>query len=276
MECSQPGAIRDEEFIAYLEGENVRPAVVEHLAHCQKCSAQLAAYQRMERTLTRKLYRWDCPSNQLLGEYTLGVLDHGKAVTIRAHLSICVLCTAEMATLTNFLAADPFLQTRMPEEARQEVVLPTSATMYSAAQEVRRKIEHVGEQTLVGVRRIAALLLPPQPDLVYQRSSMQQTGSWPRNYQAEDILISLQLESSPKQRGKLQLIGFVTRQGQSVAALQGICTQLTPSEGVVQTQYIDELGNVIFSALLPATYTLELQFPEGTVVVEHLAVQFQP
>src|SRR5690348_15054930 len=74
MECSKQGAIRDEELLAYLAGEKVRPFVVQHLAECQRCAAQLAAYQRIELTLTSKLYRWDCPPSQVLGEYYLGLL----------------------------------------------------------------------------------------------------------------------------------------------------------------------------------------------------------
>jgi len=34
MECSKPGAIRDEELLAYLAWEKVRPFVVQHLAEC--------------------------------------------------------------------------------------------------------------------------------------------------------------------------------------------------------------------------------------------------
>jgi hypothetical protein len=103
MECSQPGAIREEEFIAFTEGESVRPAVVEHLAHCSKCSSQVALYQRLERELTRKLYRWDCPSSQTLGEYQLGLLDREHAAVIQEHLRACVLCSTELVALIDFL-----------------------------------------------------------------------------------------------------------------------------------------------------------------------------
>jgi hypothetical protein len=66
MQCSKPGTIRSEELLAYLAGKKVRPAVTQHLASCQYCSSQLAAYRRMERTLIKNLYRWDCPPNQIL------------------------------------------------------------------------------------------------------------------------------------------------------------------------------------------------------------------
>ena len=76
MECSEPGAIRDEELLAYLAGEKVRPKVEQHLARCQRCTAQLAAFERLELALTSKLYRFDCPPSQVLGEYQLLSLIH--------------------------------------------------------------------------------------------------------------------------------------------------------------------------------------------------------
>src|SRR5438270_3077031 len=112
MECSQPGAIRDEELLAYLAGEKVRPFVVQHLAECQRCSSQLAAYRQIELALTSKLYRWDCPPNQVLGEYQLGLLSKELTAAVKNHLSMCVLCAAEVATLTEFLANDPLLTER--------------------------------------------------------------------------------------------------------------------------------------------------------------------
>jgi hypothetical protein len=41
------------------------------------------------------------------------------------------------------------------------------------------------------------------------------------------------------------------------------------------TQTIDELGNFVFSSIVPATYTLEVQFPDGVIVVEPLPVTAQ-
>ena len=107
MYCSEPGAIRDEELLAYLEGEKVRSAVESHLAHCQCCSAQLANYQQIERKLISKLYRRDCPSNQILGEYHLGLLSKQLAAQIKGHLNSCVLCASEMAILIEYLTNNP-------------------------------------------------------------------------------------------------------------------------------------------------------------------------
>src|SRR5882757_5524099 len=109
MECSEPGTIRDDELIAYLAGDTVRPAVIEHIARCSACSSQLETYRQVDRKLVSKLYRWDCPSNLMLGEYHLGMLNGEQTVEIQRHLSICVLCSAEVAALTQFLEQDPIL-----------------------------------------------------------------------------------------------------------------------------------------------------------------------
>jgi hypothetical protein len=125
MECSEPGAIRDEEFIAYLENEKVRPMVAEHLANCQECSSRLAMYRNLERKLTSRLFRWDCPSNQLLGEYQLGMLGEKFILAVQAHLKRCVLCAAELATLTSFLTVDPFegeREVRVPVVSGQKII----------------------------------------------------------------------------------------------------------------------------------------------------------
>jgi anti-sigma factor RsiW len=271
MECSEPGAIRDEELVAYLAGERVRPAVVQHLAHCHRCSSQLATYRRMDLQLLSKLYRWDCPPNQLLGEYQMGLLDAEQVLAVKNHLRMCMLCAAEVASVAQFLANDPMLAE--PVSATPEAVLPAVRNNHRSAQNARRTLQQLRERSLSGTRRIAAMLLPPQPRLAYQRAA--QTSMWPRNYAAEDVNISVQVERSPNRKDGLQLIGFVTREGTPLEALQGTPVQLSAPSGPGEAtfiQNIDELGNFVFPSLSPATYILELHLPEGVVVIEPLPI----
>lgn len=277
MECREPGAIRDEELVAYLAGEKVRPAAMEHLAQCSACSARLADYQQLDLKLRSKLYRWDCPSNQLLGEYQLGMLDAESARDVQLHVQRCVLCASEVAALVEFLANDPLLVERSMVASAGVVAPPAALSNHRVVREVKRHVERLGEQTLVGARRIVATLLPSQPRLALQRDTQTQS-SWPRRYAAEDVSISLQIERGPHQRGSLQLLGFVTRRGQALETLQGTPVRLIAGEqtdGSILLQRIDELGNFVFSSLIPATYALELQFPEGIVVIEQIPVPAQ-
>ncbi len=55
----------------------------------------------LERTLTRKLYRVECPDPHALGEYHLGLLEDRPEVT--AHVRECRLCQEELAALERFL-----------------------------------------------------------------------------------------------------------------------------------------------------------------------------
>lgn len=277
MECSEPGAIRDEELMAFVEGDSVRLAVREHLAHCQQCSSRVMLYRRLERKLTSNLYRWDCPSNQVLGDYHLGLLDREQTASVRAHLNACVLCTAELTSLADFLAvdADPLLARWSVKKSLWPNQNGSAATLYPAV--VPRANEHMStahllrEDTLGALHRVVAtLLLPEQSGLAFQRGAS--SVLWPRSYVADGVTVSLQLEPDPKQRGTLQLIGLVMQSDADIAAQAGISAQLLTKDGVVQVQRIDELGNVIFSALPPATYVLEVLFPARTIVVEQIPV----
>ena len=279
MECTKPGAIRDEELLAYLAGENVRPFVVQHLAECQHCSSQMAAYQRVELALTSKLYRWDCPPSQVLGEYQLGLLSKELTAAVKNHLAMCVLCATEVATLTEFLAHDPLLTERAPVPS---VSVQTSSphNNHRSGQGAKGVLDRLSDRSRAGVRRIVATLLPPQPRFAYQREISQAT-LWPRRYSAEDLSISIQVERGTSPRDALQLIGLVTRKGEDLGVLQGTPVLLSAQDvgksfaGTPYMQSIDELGNFIFSSIAPATYTLELQFSESTVVIDQLPVVLQ-
>ena len=264
MECSEPGTIRDEELLAYLAGERVRPDVQQHLARCQGCSAKLVDYRRMELSLTSKLYRWDCPPNQVLGEYQLGLLSNERATAVKLHLSSCILCAKEMATLSQFLANEPVLVERVS-------VQPFSLNNHHTPKEAKPLAGRLRDVSDTQIRRVISAFLPPQPRFAYQRE-VASSEVWPRKFSAEDFSISIQLERGTGRRDSLQLIGFVTRKGTSLQALQGIPVVLFSQTNAVFKQQIDELGNFVFSSISPATYTLELQLPDSTIVIQQLPI----
>jgi len=270
MECIEPGAIRDEELLAYLAGESVRPAVAQHLTKCQHCSSHLADYRQIELMLTSKLHRWDCPPNQILGEYHLGLLRNDLATAVKMHLSTCVLCTAEVAALTRFLANDPML-VEQPQVAKI-TAFPSTSNNHRRAQEA--VLDQLRDRSSAGVRRLIATLLPAQPRLAYQRDAAP-SALWPRCYAAEDVSISIQVERGASRTDSLQLIGFVTRAGGTLESLQGTPVLLSSQTTAVHTQNLDELGNFIFSSITPDTYTLELQLPESTIVIDQLQITLQ-
>ena len=277
MECSAPGTIHDEELLAYLAGERVRPVVPQHLASCQSCTTKLADYRRIEHKLIGKLYRWDCPPNQVLGEYELGLLSGEVAAAVKRHLSRCTLCATEVATLADFLADDATLAEHPALPRHKHPVSPPVSNNHGSAHIAKRALDQVREQTGEGIRRIIANLLPPQPRYALQREvgSTLDAATWPRRYSAEDISISVSVEPETSQRNSLQLIGFVTRNGAALEALQGLPVLLASQAHVQYSQNVDELGNFVFSSIIPATYTLELQFPDRTIVIDALPISIQ-
>ena len=281
MECLKPGAINDEELLAYLAGEKVRPLVEQHLTRCQYCANRLAEFRRIEHTLTSKLYRWDCPPAQVLGEFQLGMLSNELAAAVTNHLSICVLCAAEVASLTEFLANDPMLAEPVPQLAASVPLVPSASNNHHPVQDAKRVLDNVRERSTAGIRRIAAILVPPAPRLAFQRGESAQSALWPRRYMAEDVSISVHVDRGTSRRDALQLIGFVTRKDDALESLQGVAVQLVSqmdaqsAQHAQYTQSIDELGNFVFSSVAPATYMLELQFPESTIVIDELPVAFQ-
>ena len=272
MECSTPGAIRDEELLAYLAGEKVRPFVVQHVAACPHCAQQLAAYRRIELKLTSKLYRWDCPPSQVLGEYQLGMLSKELTAAVNNHLSMCVLCTAEVGTLTNFMANDPMLAEPVTM-SRVAVQASSPNNNHRSAQGIKDVVDRLRDQSGTAARRIIATLVPPQPRLAFQRGRTP-TSLWPRSYTAEDVSISIQVERGMSHRDSFQLLGFVTQKGKSLEALQGtqVILSVQNAENAPYQQHIDELGNFVFASIAPATYALELQFPGSTIVIDQLSV----
>ncbi len=269
MECSEPGAIRDEELAAFLAGDKVRSEVTEHLAHCPACSSQVLPYRRIDLQLTNKLYRWDCPPTQVLGEYQLALLSAFQATQVQSHLLYCLRCSAEVAALTEFLANDPVL-------VAQPAAVRPAVKYHQPVQEVLRTLDQWREHAVEGARRIAASLVLPQPRLAFQRDVAAQVASWPRNYTAEDVNISLQVEQMIQRRDSLQIIGFVKRSGATLEALEGTSVSLLSQDGtLVSTEQIDELGNFVFSTVTPATYSLEVQFSETVVVIEQLLIAAQ-
>lgn len=272
MECLEPGAIRDEELLAYLAGEKVRPFVEQHLTTCQYCANRLAEFRRIELTLTSKLYRWDCPPTQVLGEYQLGMLSQELTAAVENHLSMCVLCAAEVTALNEFLADDSLAVEPAPPVP--VAVLPASSNNHHPVHGAKRALEDLLDRSAAGVRRIAATLIPPSPRLAY-RGDVGSPALWPLRFKAEDVNISVQVERGTGRSDALQLIGFVTRSGESLETLEGVPVQLASGTSMQYTQNIDELGNFVFSSVAPATYSLEVQFPESTVVIEQLPVTLQ-
>jgi hypothetical protein len=73
----------------------------------------------LERALTRKLYRKDCPPPEVLGEMRLGLLAEAQAEPVRAHLDTCPHCQAEVRDLERLLQLEDRERPGLRREGRR-------------------------------------------------------------------------------------------------------------------------------------------------------------
>ena len=106
MSGANHGAITfAEELIAFVDGEAPAP-VGEAIRSDPTLRTAADGYARTQRHLQERLYRFECPSPQLLGEYDLGLLAPAERTRIVAHVVACPRCAAELRMFGGFLAED--------------------------------------------------------------------------------------------------------------------------------------------------------------------------
>lgn len=96
-----------------------------HLATCPFCAGRLEAAQHFEAKLAQELFRADCPPPEKIGEYYLEMLPHAERPMLAKHLSKCVHCQTELATLTAFMPAEnpqPVARKAKPAQPRRNLL----------------------------------------------------------------------------------------------------------------------------------------------------------
>jgi hypothetical protein len=185
-----------------------------------------------ERELRRTLYRFDCPDAQTLGDYQLELIEPIERTRIAAHAVECDECRDELQTLRAFLA------------------LPAV----------------VSDPPLARVRRFVATLFMPTPGLAYG-GLRGASDSSTRVFEANDVTVSV---------GRAQtsgsLLGLVVAAGLSPETLEGHEARLLPREGLPLRTQLDDLGNFEFGNVAAGQYVLEIDLPDGVLVIEELQV----
>ena len=114
MRCSIPPELTDDEISAAVDDE-ADGTILAHLEQCESCRTRFEAAQKIETLLHRKLFRFECPSSQQLGEYELDLLETSERDSIAAHTEGCPRCQAELKTLQQFMALDPIPVPEQPD-----------------------------------------------------------------------------------------------------------------------------------------------------------------
>ncbi|MBV9710659.1 MAG: hypothetical protein JO011_07090 [Ktedonobacteraceae bacterium] len=257
--CTNSMAPSAEELLRLaLDEEPLQKGRREHLEHCPICQRRLMVYKQANRQLLSKLYRSACPPVTQLNLYCAGMLSGDEGIDITDHIAECLLCAREIVTIRQVLADfEPF-------------------PMLAETPAPQRFVE-----------RIIASLVPWKPQLV-TRGAVSDV-SWPRQYRAQEINISLHLSRSSD--GEIILLGLFTSDNpdEAIEEQEGVPVDLYSASDFSATQNagwhavspleqfmtakIDDLGNVVFKAVPPGEYVMVVRLPESEVVIEGLNIE---
>jgi len=107
MKCDTP--VTDEQIEALVDGL-ANPTTANHIANCASCTERFMQVKSFESALRTRLYRWDCPSSNILADYEMNHLPSPDRNRITKHLETCLHCQSEIRDLRAFLNED-----RQPE-----------------------------------------------------------------------------------------------------------------------------------------------------------------
>lgn len=232
------GTTRPEDLIAFIDGEAPED-VRARIAADPAMRASAAQYAQTQRRLQRNLYRFACPSPQLLGEYDLGLVSVDERTRIAAHVVMCPRCTEELRMFRDFLA----LQDEAP---------PNGAG--------------------TRVRRLVANLLSPPPLFSPHASLRGAEETTTRTYQVAGVTITLDL-SAPSPHGRTSLVGLLWRDDDGFAPLIGNVTLYQANGSVVGTTEIDEMGNFAFDEIATGMYRLEVMLGDECISIEEIVIR---
>jgi len=251
MDCLHPVAPNDEELLRFaLDGEEVSEEVGRHLEQCTTCQQRLAKYKNVHSFLVSHLYRRHCPNGTELSLYCAGLLPEDRRISIANHVLDCPLCAAEAADTRQFLAETDLL----PSHASPLHVLNGS------------------------IHRIFATLVRQQAQLVVRRDEVE--AGWPRQYRADSIDVSLHLSRASS--GAYMLLGIITDPTQNIEAFKGVPAELFPAawgkndnkvEKPLLREQVDELGNLVFSAVPVGEYVMIVHLPGRDMIIEELSIE---
>lgn len=230
MECNAPPPLTEDQLSAAADG--VEDATVRsHLASCPSCAARLDAARQAERRLHAALLRWDCPAPAELADYHVRRLAPAQAREVEQHLAGCARCTAELADLRAFMAAD--LLEAAPPPAR----MPSGSAPWS----------------VLFARPVSS------PAAVALRGA----GSGPLMLAAAGATIFLDAQPAGA--------GLISLQGQLVASDEqswtGALVEVRHSGALAASAEVDELGSFACAAFPAGQTELRISLPSGRMLV---------
>ncbi|MBN1139791.1 MAG: hypothetical protein JXM73_24685 [Anaerolineae bacterium] len=267
LNCIDPGAIQAWELDAYADGQNL-PHVAAHLAQCPACRARLEADRAFEARVQDALYRFDCPSPDLLRAYSWGDLPAGQQKQLQGHLAQCPRCADELAEITKAL---------YPADTRRSV--DESVGWRASASTLLARAGQAAAQAGVAIAQLVSRLSsgPPAPRLVpVWRGQAGETLL----FEADEVAVSINLEQD--RTGAYALSGQVLSASadllpQDYARLTGYegANALQPADAAYSAAEakIDINGVFIFPNLRPGAYQLVLSLADRRIVIPSLVLE---
>lgn len=244
--CAIPPELRTEQLVAYLDGE-AEVAVTQHLARCPYCHNRAMAMADEQKDLLSLFLQRSCPTTDELRDYHFDLLDDAQTVAITQHLYTCPHCTHDLFALREFIGEEeevvepqpsPSLWGTMVERIRFLVAdLIQGGAALNPAYGVRG-----GE--VIRVLRDATIIV----DNVF--------------YQAENLLIELEIGTDPRQSKHKFILGLIVGLED-----EGYVVHLWKNDQVVGTSTVNELGSFAFTGLPAGNYDLIISNPICKVLI---------
>jgi hypothetical protein len=253
MDCQNSIAPTDEELLSFaLDGEALPDAARTHLEQCATCQQRLTRYEQANAYLISHLYRSQCPTGEQISLYCADLLPQDERMRIATHVLECPLCAAEVEDTRRFLQVS-------------DIELPAPS---------------LSPRNLV--RRIfATRVVRPQLQFAVRGDAPETT--WPRQFKAESVDLSLHLSRTSS--GEPMLLGILTSTdpAESVDALEGVPAELynaplpvngdEPSAAPLLRTQVDDLGNIVFKPVSPGAYALIIYLPNREMVIDGLTIE---
>lgn len=213
----------------------VNQEFVQHIEQCEICTREVTTMISLQYTLKKKIFRFDCPSEEKLVTYALHSLPLWERTAIKAHLQNCRYCIEEV---------------RVIQQTEEEASSPFS-TLWEAA------------------HRIKAALLPQLPQ--YSFRDLEEAGE-PRptlsTFTVDEVTV--RLSRSKGKQEKFFLTGMLeSPSGLAVRLLQVTETQpsVLISEVLIETDGFFDLGLVS-----PGIYQLEVLLSDRLIEIGSLHI----
>jgi len=95
--------LSEDQLLAAMSGV-AEDSVLEHLRQCEFCAMRLQRLEKAEEKFQQKMYRWDCPDDEQLGDFSLNLLQENRE-QIAEHVKICPACQSDLMELQRFMDA---------------------------------------------------------------------------------------------------------------------------------------------------------------------------